>query len=192
MSVFGFVTVAVSFILGLAVTYLLESLVGAFRSRRACRLHWLPFVWAGSVLVHQFQFWCALYEVNNMHSISVGVFSLLLVLAGLLFLAGALVLPSGEEQYPEDLAEYFTTDGSWGVGAIALFNLIAVLINNLLFDVSMLDPVNLLNLALVVIAGLVVVSQTRKWQVVLTLAYLAVLMLTEIAATTTVYWNPDG
>ncbi len=189
MSVFDFATIAVSFILGLAVTYLLESIVNAFRARRTCRLHWLPFTWAGFVLLHLFQFWWALYEVNGMLSISVGVFSLLLFLSALLFLAGALVLPSGEIEYPKDLAEYFFTDGSWGVGAIGLFNLTAILANVLLFKASMLDSVNLLNMLLVVIAVLVVVTRTQVWQIRLTIAYFMVLIFTEFTATISVYTN---
>ncbi len=192
MTVFEFATVAVSFILGLAVTYLLESMVQAFRARRACRLHWLPFVWVGFVLVHQFQFWWALYEIHTMPSISVGIFGLLLFLSGLLFLAGALVLPSGEAEYPEDLAAYFITDGSWGVGAVALFNFMAVVTNVLLFGTPAIETANLLNLALVVIAVLVVVTRVRAWQIGLTFTYFVVLVIAEVAATTTVYTNTGG
>jgi hypothetical protein len=192
VTVFDFATVAVSFILGLAVTYLLESIVQAFRARRTCRLDWLPFVWAAGVLVHQFQFWWALYELNTMPSMSVSIFSLLLVLAGVLFLAGALVLPSGETEYPNDLGEYFTTDGSWGAGAVALYNFVAVLANVVLFDVRVTNPVNLLNLCLVVIAVLVVATRARTWQVALTIAYVVVLVYVEIIATPAVYDSSVG
>ena len=73
---------------------------------------------------------------------SVGIFSLLLLLAGLLFLAGALVLPSGEAEYPADLAEYFTIDGSWGAGAIALFNFTALVAIVITFNGPLADPSN--------------------------------------------------
>jgi hypothetical protein len=189
MTIFDFATVAVSFILGLAVTYLLESIVEAFRARRRCRLDWLPFVWAACVLVQQFQFWWALYELNGMPSLSVGRFSLLLMLAALLFLAGALVLPSGESDYPEDLANYFSSDGSWGVAALALFNLSAVAINVLLFDTPLTDTVNQRNLILLVITVSVAITRSRRWQVGLTGVYVIALAAAEIAATRPVYEN---
>ena len=192
MTIFDFATVAVSFILGLAVTYLLESMVEAFRARRTCRLDWLPFVWVVCVLVHQFQFWWALYELNSMPSMSVGVFSLLLVLAGLLFLAGAMVLPSGEAEYPADLALYFSIDGSWGAGAIALFNLSAVGANVILFGVAITNVVNLLNLGLGAIAVVVAVMRSRRWLVSLTFAYVVLLVLVTMAATPAVYQSTGG
>lgn len=192
MSAFEYATVAVSFILGLAVTYLLGSMVEAFRARRHCRLDWLPFVWAICVLVQQFQFWWALYEVNNMPLISVGVFSTLLFLAGLLFLSGALVLPSGEAKYPANLAEYFTVDGSWGAGALALFNLSAVAANIAIFDVEITETVNVLNLCLSAIATLVALTRARIWMVSLTLAYVAILVFATSEATIPVYESTTG
>jgi hypothetical protein len=192
MTVFDFATVAVSFILGLAVTYLLESMVEAFRARRTSRLDWLPFVWAVCVLVHQFQFWWALYELNEMPSLSIVIFSLLLYLSSLLFLAGAMVLPSGEAEYPQDLARYFSIDGSWGASAIALYNLSAVLANVVLFEVPVSDTTNLLNLGLCAIAVLVAVRQERIWLVWLTLAYVALQIVGTIAATPAVYTSTGG
>lgn len=192
MSVFDFVTIAVSFVLGLGVTYILESIVEVFRARRVCRLHWVPFAWAGFVLVQQFQFWWALYELNAMSSISAGVFTLLLLLAGVLFLAGALVLPSGEADYPADLADYFTTDGSWGAAMLALFNLMAVVTNVVLFNESIGGTVNLLNLTLAVIAILTTITRNRHWTQGLTLAYAVFLVLTTITASSAVYGTVTG
>jgi len=187
MNVFDFSTVAVSFILGLAVTYLLESMVGAFRARRTCRLHWLPFVWVGCVLVQQFQFWWALYDLNTMPSISVGIFTMLLLLSGLLFLAGALVLPSGEAEYPSDLQEYFIMDGSWAAATLALYNVSAVAANVIIFDAPVVEFVNLINLAMVAVAAAVALVRSRNWLIVLTLAYVAALALAAVMATSAVY-----
>jgi hypothetical protein len=175
--------VAVSFILGLAVTYLLESMVEAFRARRRCRLDWVPFAWVGCVFVHQFQFWWALYEIRDIPSMSVTIFALLLFLSALLFLAGALVLPSGEAEYPDDLAVYFTFDGSWGVAGIALYNASAVLANVLLFDVDPFLAGNLLNLGLALVAALVVAARSRPLLMALTLIYIVGLAVTTAANT---------
>ena len=189
MTIFDFAMVAVSLILGLAVSYLLESIVDVFRARHRCRMDWIPFVWTGCVLVQQFQFWWALYELNTISSLSVGMFSLLLFLSGLLFIAGALVLPSGETEYPDDLGVYFNTDGSWAAAALALFNLAAAGANTLLFGEPIADIVNLLSLVLVVIASLVAVTRKRGLQVRLTAGYVIFLVLDEIIATRVIYVN---
>jgi len=187
MSVFDFATVAVSFILGLAVTYLLESIVEAFRARRRCRLDWVPFVWAACVIVHQFQFWWALYEVRDMPSMSAVIFTLLLFLSGLLFLAGALVLPSGEAEYPRDLATYFAYDGSWGVAALALYNGTAVLANVVLFGVGLGVPGNLINLAMTITTALVVPARGRRQLVALTALYVVLVTIAVIINTPAAY-----
>lgn len=54
MSSFEFLSVALSFVLGLAVTLLLTSFLIAFRARRKTRLRWLPLTWAFYVLIMQF------------------------------------------------------------------------------------------------------------------------------------------
>ena len=112
MSVFEYTAIAVSLILGLAIAQILESSVGAFRARRACKLDWLPFCWAGFILVHQYQFWWGMFELSEEPTMQLGIFILLLLLAGLLFIAGSLVLPGGEAEYPKDLGAYFTEDGA--------------------------------------------------------------------------------
>jgi hypothetical protein len=187
MSIFDFATVAISFILGLAVTYLLESLVQAFRMRRQSRLSWLPFAWTGFVLTHQFQFWWALYEVHTINTLSVGIFILLLCLSSLLFLAGALVLPSGETEYPTDLARYFIVDGSWGVAALALYNLTAVVVNVALFDSPFASTVNLLNLGLAAIALLTAITRSYIWQASLTIAFALLFAFTASISTQGTY-----
>ncbi len=192
MTIFDFAMVAVSLILGLGVTYLLESMVDVFRARGRCRMDWIPFIWTGCVLVQQFQFWWALYELNAISSLSVGVFSLLLFLAGLLFLAAALVLPSGEAEYPSDLGVYFNTDGSWAAAALALFNFTAFVANILIFGEPFLHTVNILNLVLIVAASLVAVTRKRIWQVGLTAGYVITLALGEIVATRAVYVSTGG
>ena len=77
----------------------------------------------------------------------------------------AMVLPGGEAEYPDDLAEYFATDGSWGTGAVSLFSLLAVATNVVLFHAPVTDPVNLLNILLGLVAALVAVLQNRGWLV---------------------------
>jgi hypothetical protein len=161
MTHFEFLTVALSFVLGLSVTVLLTSLLNAFRARRKLRLSWLPLAWATFILVIQFDVWWELYGLSSMHTWSVGAFVLLLLLALLLFVAGGLILPTGIGDYPEDLDEYFQDDGRWAIAVIAAFNLTAIIANYALFDVSILDPMNTWNMIAIAIA-VVVIGATRS------------------------------
>lgn len=103
MTRFAFLSVALSFVLGLAVTVLLTSLLTAFRARQKTRTSWLPLTWAAYLLVIQFDVWWEVYGLVSMESWSAGAFVLLLLIALLLFAAGGLILPTRLGDYPEDL-----------------------------------------------------------------------------------------
>lgn len=171
MTHFEYLMVALSFVLGLAVTVLLTSLVVAFRLRRKSQMSWLPFAWAAYLLVIDFEVWWEIFGVASMESWHVGAFILLLLLALLLFAAGALVLPTGIGEYPEDLDEYFQEDGRWGVALIALFEVVAVVANITLLDVSVFGSMNIWNALAAVLISVVVIARHRVVQSVATILF---------------------
>jgi hypothetical protein len=59
------ITITFSFILGLGVAHILESVAYAVRERARYRLHWIPLSTAALVLVFQVQFWFALIIVDS-------------------------------------------------------------------------------------------------------------------------------
>ena len=187
MSIFEFATVAVSLILGLAVACLLQSAVGAFQARRRCRLDWLPFLWAALILLHQFQFWWALYELNAAPALSLWTFMVLLYLSGLLFVAAALIFPDPGSDYPDDLGRYFAADGSWGAGAVAVYNLSAVGANAVIFHAPVMDAANLANLVLACLAGFVALTRVRKLHTAATLVYAVLFLFGAMSASSTSY-----
>jgi len=171
MTHFEFLTVALSFVLGLAVTVLLTSLLTAFRARRKTRISWLPLAWAAYVLVMQFDVWWGVYGLSSMESWSAGAFVLLLLIVLLLFLAGGLVLPTAKGDYPEDLDEYFREDGRWAIAVVGGFNLTSIVANYALFDVGLFGPMNIWNMIAVAIAVTAVRAQRRVVQGGATVAF---------------------
>ena len=171
MSQFEFLTVALSFVLGLAITVLLSALITVFRNRGKTKISWLPLTWAAYILVTEFEVWWELYGLVATNSWSVWAFILLLLLALFLFAAGSLVLPSGGEPYPEDLGTYFNEDGKWGVGLIAAFQLTALVANISLFDVPPLGLMNLWNLVAIAMIVTLVAAKQRRLQIAVTTIY---------------------
>ena len=171
MTQFEFLSVALSFVLGLAVTVLLTSLVNAFRFRRKARMSWLPLTWAAYVLVMQFDLWWELYGLESIQSWSVGAFIVLLLLALLLFAAGALILPTGTGDYPDDLDEYFREDGRWGVAVIAAFDIIAIIANVALFNIPPFGSMNIWNVVSIGLLTTLVTAKRRPIQCVLTVVF---------------------
>ena len=164
MTAFEFLSVALSFVLGLAVTLVLTSLLAAFRARRETELDWLPFTWAAYVLVYQFQYWWAIFELSSFPEWTVISFGLLLLLAIILFLAGGLVLPQGFTKYPDDLGRYFREDGKWGVVALAAYLAVGTAANVVLFESAMFSTLHVLQAAGLASAALVVINVRRSVQ----------------------------
>ena len=183
MTAFEFLSVALSFVLGLAVTLVLTSLLAAFRARHTTRMDWLPFVWAGFVVTYQFQYWWAIFELSALPEWSVATFGVLLLLAIILFIAGGVILPSGTTEYPADLGDYFREDGRWGVFAIACYGIAGTLGNLLLFETPLVDVLNAVQLGTVLIALVVAASSSRRVQVGGTLAFGVLLGIGVVLAT---------
>ncbi len=187
MTAFEFLSVALSFVLGLAVTLVLTSLLAAFRARHESRMDWLPFVWAGYVLVYQFQYWWAIFELSALPVWSVGTFGMLLVLAVILFLAGGLILPPASAAYPSDLREYFRADGRWGIVALASYSIVGIVGNVLLFGTSPVDLLHILQLGTVGAAAVVVAARSRTLQVAATVVFGVILAVGVALATPGAY-----
>ena len=181
MSPFEFLSAGLSIVLGLAVTLLLTSLLTAFRARRRTRLSWLPFTWSAYVLIMQFDVWWEVYGLASLESWSVGAFVVLLILAMSLFAAGGLVLPSGTDDYPADLGEYFEQDGRWGVGMVMVFLVVGSIGNIVLFDIEPFGRMNLFNAAGLAFAAIAMLSSRSKIRGAATVSfgvYLAVYLWT--------------
>lgn len=166
MTAFEYLSVALSFVVGLGVTYLLTSLLSLFRERRICRPDWLPLLWAFFIAAYQIQFWWATYELVAMETWRLPVFLSLLLYSLLLFGAGGLILPHDASKYPEGLRAYFEKDGRAGVVLLSVYMLTAPIVNATLFNTSLLDPVNIVVVGLGLFGASIVFLEDRRAHVV--------------------------
>ncbi len=112
MSGFEIITITFSFILGLGVTQILRSVAYVVREKKQYRLHWIPLSVAALVLFFQVQFWFALVVVDSfVDHWTWPVYSALLILAIVIFLSGATVLPPTGSSKSPNLIEDFDTRG---------------------------------------------------------------------------------
>lgn len=143
MSVFEYVTAALLLVLGLGVTRLLSDAVDAFRSRQTTRLHWIPLTWAGIVFAWQMQYIWAVFELHTLLPVwTAAEFLVMLLLALLLFIAGALVIPRASDE-TSDAWEQFQQDGRWTLAILATFFFVAYFANIGLFGETLLSIANL-------------------------------------------------
>lgn len=161
MSSFEYISVALSIVVGLALTHILRSAVAVFRRRTAIRFDALVIGWTGIILVKILGFWWSIFELDAQGIVtawSLSSFLLLLSLAVVLYLAAALVLPSDAP----DLGVYFEEDGRWAVAAVAVYSLLAAVGNTALFGSGPLEP-SQLGLYFSAVVLVVVVLVKRRW-----------------------------
>ena len=104
MSELEIVTLSLSLILGLSMAQMLSTVALSIRSRHESRIHWVPVACAAAIFFYHVQFWFALVEVDRaIVAWSWDWFGPILMMAVLLFLSGALVLPSAGRPLPTDL-----------------------------------------------------------------------------------------
>lgn len=173
MSVFEYVTGAILLILGLAVTQLLTDVVNAFRRRQTTPLQWVPMTWAAVIFAWQMQFLWAVFELHTLvDAWTAGQFLLMLVLTLLLFVAGALVVPSATDE-TVDGWEQFQRDGRWSLAVLAAFFFLAYFVNVALFDIGYVATANLQDLGLGAFLLVTLFARSRTAWARLTLAFAA-------------------
>jgi hypothetical protein len=171
MTPLEFLSVALSFVLGLAVTMVITAFHCAFLERRNTEFDWLPFVWALFVLALQFDFCWESFQLLKAPGITMMGFGCLLLLALTLSFAGGLVLPSTLKAYPASLTDYFRQDGRWAVLALGFYNVLGTLANKLLWHLNLLSGITALNLLSVALVCVTVFSKRRSIQVMATMAF---------------------
>jgi len=132
VSGFELITITFSFILGLGVAQILRSVANVVREKDQFRLHWIPLTTVALILAFMIQFWFALFVVNSfLDSWNWLVYSILLILAFIIFLSGATVLPEPASQRTTDLFDDFNSRGKVSLLFFAVYflgwNVLAVI-----------------------------------------------------------------
>lgn len=186
MTVFEFVAVTISLILGLGIANLLSSAVELVRRRDKVRFHWIAIFWAMIILWIHLEFWWSLFAIQQRTQWSHGEFLLVASFVTALFASGSLVLPRGDDETTVDLADYFTSNGKWGVGLFGIVHLLAFPLNYRLFGVPYTAPMNLLLVTmLLTILGTVLSKSMRVATLLAVVAMaiqLAILSITVVPA----------
>ena len=124
MSGFEIITITFSFILGLGVAHILRTSAYVIREREHFHLHWIPISVAIMILLFQVQFWFALVIVDTLtETWTWTIYGTLLLLAIVIFLGGATVLPPAGPTQSGSLIDDFTTRGKISLVFIALYTL---------------------------------------------------------------------
>ena len=187
MTPFEYLSVGLSFVIGLAIAHVLSVVLKVFHARRDCPVDWLPLTWTAYVLVFQMQYWWTLFQVAGRESWTLQMFCLLFLIAIVLFLAGGLMLPQNPAAYPAGLRHYFESDGKWGVLAFNAYFALGILGNVTLFDFPPLDRLHVLMMVVIASGVLFTRLKARRKQIIATVIHGALLLAAFLIATPLAY-----
>ena len=179
MSIFEYVVAALLLVVGLGITQLLSDLADTFRGRQRINLHWIPLTWVGLVFVWQMQFIWGIFELNELIKSWTAVnFIILLFMALLLFVAGALVVPKSSDDESWNVWEQFLQDGRWSLVCLSCFFFLAFFTNPVLFEIPLLLPANMMDF---VLGTLLIIVQFARSKMIWAVTTIAFTLLTMIA-----------
>ena len=180
MDAFGYLSVLLSIILGLAIAQVLQGYRALLLARGRIHIDPAPLIWSGLVLLFAAQAWWASFGLNARHNWDFADFAVILVQMGLLYMLSALILPDVPAEEPVDLSRHFERHRK----AFFIF-LIAMLASSIVKDIvlehRLTSPLNLAFhalLALMAVGGILL----RDSKAQLVIAVLATLgFLTYVA-----------
>jgi hypothetical protein len=110
---FGYLSVLLSVILGLAVTQILKGFRGLLLSRARIQVYWPVIGWAVFVLLLCFQNWWSMFGMRYRHDWNFEQFAIVLLRTILIYMIAGLVFPDFFGDANVDLKESFYSHRRW-------------------------------------------------------------------------------
>lgn len=143
MSPFEYVSVLISLILGLGITFILTGIARMIKHERSLRIFWPYLIWIGLVFVLHLHEWWEIYYLKSRTSWNLPVFLFVVLYPILLFILANLLFPIRWNMVIDLKEFYFSICGKFFFFTICL-TVVAILQNLYLHDLSLLEqPVQL-------------------------------------------------
>jgi hypothetical protein len=113
---FSYLSVLLSIVLGLGLTQILTAIGRLIRHRERVRVHWLPLLWAGVMLLIYVQVWWSMYGLRLRREWTFLTFGIVLAQTATLYLMAAVALPEQVDDTGTDLGTYFDRQHRWFFG----------------------------------------------------------------------------
>jgi hypothetical protein len=179
MDEFGYLSVLLSIIIGLAVTQLLTGVRGLMLHRARIRRYWVPVAWGGISLVVLTQTWWAMFGLRTRTAWTFAEFAVVLLHTVLLYLLTGLVFPDFGDA-PVDLRAHYFAHRGWFFTLLLVVTL-ASLSKDLVLTGHLPDPTNVAFHGAYAAIGLVALATARPRVHELLAALTAVLFALYIA-----------
>lgn len=172
MDSFGYLSVLLSIIIGLAITQVLQGLRVIMLSRESARLYAPSLIWALLILLIATQMWWSAFDLREYRDWSFALYGLILLQVALFYLASGLVLPDLRPENIDLEADYFR-NRRWFFGLLAGVALVSIA-KDIALDGELPETSNLLfHVALIGLSAGAILSRNRRYHAVLAPASLA-------------------
>ena len=120
MTIFEYLTVMVSLIMGLGIAHMLSGLARLIQARHRVRLYWVPLAWVGLIFVETVQVWWSNWKWRHYEEWNLFTFIFVLLMPIVLYMVAAVVLPRFEPDESIDLRKYYYEKHRWlfGMGTL--------------------------------------------------------------------------
>jgi hypothetical protein len=174
--VFEYLGMLIAVILGLALTHLVRGLAKLIHMRRTVRIWWPHIIWTINMMIYVLGLWFGMFWWNELKEWSFMQFFFIAIYCTVIFLLSSLLYPP---EFPEtmDCCDYFFHNKNWFFGIqIAAFPLdIPETLTKGVTHLRQVPPEYIVYIpAILVICVAGIVSNSRRVQAVLSLAWLAV------------------
>ena len=142
MDEFGYLSVLLSIILGLAVTQILQGFRGLLLSRARVQFYWPVIAWAFLLLLICFQSWWAMFGLRYRHNWTFQAFAVVLLQIIFLYMSTGLIFPDFAGDTAVDLKKNFYAHRGWFF-SLAVAMLGASLGKTLIFEGKLPEPTDL-------------------------------------------------
>jgi hypothetical protein len=142
MDAFSYLSVLLSIVLGLGLTQILTATGRLIRHRDRVRVHWLPLLWAGVLLLIYVQVWWSMYGMRQRREWTFLAFGVVLAQTATLYVMAAVALPEEIDPAGTDLGDYFDRQHRWFFGFF-LATLAVSVVKDLILGGQLPDRLNL-------------------------------------------------
>jgi hypothetical protein len=123
MTIFDYVMVLASIIIGLAVTHLLQGLARIVYQSGRSEIYWVHVLWVVSLLEIAIFWWWWEFAFSSTHVWTFGLYLFVLGFAAVIYFLAALLIPGSLEGYA-GYKDYYYTRRFWLLGLYILFCLL--------------------------------------------------------------------
>ena len=181
MTEFELISVPIGLVLGLGITKILASISNLIRDRKHIKLHWMPIIWAVSLILFALVFFFHIWDLNlrfnkDSQTWTWKYYGPVMLHAIMMYLGCSLILPNQRSgtNAPTNILTDFDENGRLALVPLAITLIVSWPLNIYLYDTPFFSAANYLNVVLAALILVALLSRRRSLQYIGTTLFLLI------------------